>query len=72
MTQKVRFADAVFSFIRNYRITGVDLILTEEDKVLVASSAIIPVFGFPEWEYKNLNEVLVYPTIFNQTYETQG
>ena len=70
--QKVRFEEKVFSFIQNYKITGVDLTLTEEDKVFCAASAIIPVFGFPNWEYTNLNEVLLYPNSFNQHYETDG
>ncbi|MGB0177285.1 MAG: zinc-dependent peptidase, partial [Owenweeksia sp.] len=45
---------------------------TEEDKVLVAASAIIPVFGFEEWDYSNLNEVLLYPDTFNPNFETSG
>lgn len=42
------------------------------DKILVASSAIIPIFGFKDWKYVNLKEVLIYPTIFNANFETEG
>ena len=32
----------------------------------MAASAIIPVFGFPDWEYANLSEVLVVPDAWTQ------
>jgi len=35
---------------------------------LVASSAAIPVFGFPEWDYTFLDEVLLYPGSFDSKY----
>jgi len=35
----------------------------------VASSAIIPIFRFPEWEYKSLCEVLLYPDLFTEDYD---
>jgi MtfA peptidase len=34
----------------------------------VASSAVIPVFGFPEWDYTFLDEVLLYPGTFDSKY----
>jgi Mlc titration factor MtfA (ptsG expression regulator) len=39
------------------------------DKLLVASSAAIPVFGFPNWDYTFLDEVLLYPGSFDRGYE---
>jgi Mlc titration factor MtfA (ptsG expression regulator) len=39
--------------------------------VLVAASAIIPVFGFEDWEYHRLGEVLVYPGAFDHGYQTE-
>ena len=33
-----------------------------------SASAVIPIFGFPEWEYDLLAEVLVYPTAFDDEY----
>ena len=41
----------------------------ETDKILVASSAVIPVFGFKEWHYYNLSSVLLYPDYFNEDLE---
>ena len=40
--------------------------------MLVAASAIIPIFGFEEWEYDNLGEVLIYPDTFSEDFETEG
>ncbi len=70
--EKIRFENEILYFFKNYRITGVDLILSDEDRLLVASSGVIPIFGFKEWQYFNLNEVLLYPNSFNKDYETMG
>jgi Mlc titration factor MtfA (ptsG expression regulator) len=70
--KKKTFRDKILRFISNVKITGVDTELTDEDRVLVASSAVIPIFAFPDWEYKNLNEVLLYPNSFSHDYETEG
>jgi len=40
--------------------------------VLIGASAIIPIFGFPDWEYINLHEVLLYPETFNGAFEQTG
>lgn len=65
---KKRFEDDVIRFIRNVRITGVKTEVDITDKLLVASSAVIPVFGFPEWDYTFLDEVLLYPGSFDSNY----
>ena len=38
----------------------------------VAASAAIPIFGFHDWEYHRLGEVLVYPASFGDAYQTKG
>lgn len=40
--------------------------LQELDKILIAASAVIPVFGFKEWHYTNLSGILLYPDNFNE------
>jgi Mlc titration factor MtfA (ptsG expression regulator) len=65
---KVRFEHDVMRFIANVRITGVKTDIDITDKLLVASSAVIPVFGFPEWDYTFLDEVLLYPGSFDRHY----
>jgi len=69
---KLRFEGEIVDFLEHYIITGVGLEPTEEDRLLVAASAVIPIFGFPQWRYRNLNEVLLYPNSFNDKYETSG
>lgn len=59
-------------FLLNCRITGVETKVDETDRVLIGASAVIPIFAFPEWKYKNLNEVLVYPSSFNLDFKTTG
>lgn len=38
---------------------------------MVAASAIIPLFAFPEYNYPNLKEVLIYPNSFDENFQTQ-
>jgi Mlc titration factor MtfA (ptsG expression regulator) len=70
--QKDEFAKRVQHFLATTQITGVKTSVEDLDKVLVAASAVIPIFGFPEWEYVNLNEVLLYPDSFNHDFEQSG
>jgi Mlc titration factor MtfA (ptsG expression regulator) len=67
--KQVLFGKRIMQFLSEIRITGVQLQLEELDEILIAASAIIPVFGFEEWEYAHLDEVLLYPTTFNQRFE---
>ncbi|MFC7669709.1 zinc-dependent peptidase [Hymenobacter humi] len=59
--EKVRFEKQVQVFLASTRITGVQTEVDDTTRLLVAASALIPVFGFPEWEYANLGEVLIVP-----------
>ncbi|MBT9392571.1 zinc-dependent peptidase [Hymenobacter sp. NST-14] len=58
---KPRFEQRVQVFLAQTRITGIQTDIDDTTRLLVAASAIIPVFGFPDWEYANLSEVLVVP-----------
>jgi Mlc titration factor MtfA (ptsG expression regulator) len=44
---QIKFAKDVMRFLAGVRITGVQTEVSIEDKLLVASSAVIPVFAFP-------------------------
>lgn len=66
------FEHKVHEFLVNVRITGIQTQVTETDKLLIAASAVIPIFAFPEWQYLNLQEVLIYPNSFNHEFETEG
>jgi len=70
--EKELFEYEIQEFLLNCRITGIKTSINDEDRLLIASSAVIPIFSFPEWKYFNLNEVLVYSGRFNENFETEG
>jgi len=70
--RKPAFEKRVQAFLHQTRITGVNSTVEELDKVLIGASAIIPIFAFPDWEYVNLREVLLYPDSFNHDFEQKG
>lgn len=69
--KKKLFEDRVNQFLNQVRIEGVGTTVEDVDKVLVASSAIIPIFGFADWHYP-LTNVLLYESSFNADYQTTG
>jgi Mlc titration factor MtfA (ptsG expression regulator) len=70
--KKTEFENRLEVFLSQVRITGVKTTVEDIDKVLIAAGAIIPIFGFPGWEYVNLHEVLLYPGSFNHEFELEG
>ena len=38
---------------------------------MIAASAIIPMFAFPEYNYPNLRDILIYPNSFDEKFQTQ-
>ncbi len=70
--EKVEFEKRVHHFLQNVTVTGVKTEIEDMDRVFVAAGAIIPVFAFKGWEYRNINEVLIYPGSFNRDYEIEG
>ncbi len=69
---KKKFEEKVLDFLSTVRITGVETELTRHDNLLVAAGAIIPIFRFEDWQYRNLHEVLVYPNAFSKEFERNG
>lgn len=70
--EKPRFEYKIQEFLQNVRITGISTEINETDRLLVAASAIIPIFAFPAWQYVNLKEVLLYPNQFDSDFKTEG
>lgn len=68
--QRSRFESLVMIFLDKITITGIRTDVDDRTRVLVAASAIIPVFGFDDWEYSGLGEVLIYPNAFGDDYRT--
>ncbi|GKS62917.1 hypothetical protein YTPLAS72_02210 [Nitrospira sp.] len=69
---QVRFQKLVQIFLDEVRITGIRTEVDDTIRVLVAASAVIPIFGFHDWTYHRLREVLIYPDAFDDAYRTTG
>ena len=70
--QRARFRQLVQIFLDEVRITGIRTEVDDTIRVLVAASAVIPVFGFHDWDYHRLREVLIYPDAFDDAYRSTG
>jgi Mlc titration factor MtfA (ptsG expression regulator) len=63
-----RFEDDVRIFISEKRITGVEAKVTDELRLLVAASAVTLSVAWPDYEWDQLTEVLLYPHAFDRDY----
>ena len=70
--KKTEFENRMQQFLSTTQITGVRTEVEDIDRVLIAAGAIIPIFGFADWEYVNLNEVLLYPDYFAEDFKQRG
>lgn len=70
--QKQQFENKLREFLNEVRITGVDTTVEDIDRIMIAASAVIPVFAFPQWKYDNLQEVLLYSDAINTQFQTEG
>ena len=70
--EKIHFEFKIQEFLLNYRITGIQVEVDITDQLLVAASGVIPIFKFPKWRYTHLFEILLYPSMFNENFETTG
>ena len=64
--EKARFEQQVQVFLARTRITGVQTDVDDTTRLLVAASALIPTWGFPDWQYAHLGEVLIVPDAWKQ------
>ena len=65
------FEKRVRLFVATKSIRGIDTDVDDTVMVLVASSAIIPTFAFPGFNYPNVQTVLIYPNSFDEDFRTQ-
>jgi Mlc titration factor MtfA (ptsG expression regulator) len=64
-----RFEDDVRIFLAETRITGIGVEVDDELRLLVAASAVTLSTGWPEYEWDQLGEVLLYPDDFDRDYD---
>ncbi len=69
--QKSGFEKRVQLFLATKEINPVDTEIDDTIRIMVAASAIIPMFAFPEFNYPKLREVIIYPNSFDENFETQ-
>lgn len=69
---KAIFENETAEFLARVQITGVDTVIEDLDRVLIAASAVIPLFAFPDFFYHDLVYVDVYKDAFNHDFETTG
>lgn len=69
---KSKFEFKVQEFLLNCTVSGIDTTVDDTDRLLIASSAVIPIFNFPDWSYRTISEVLLYPDTFNEHFHTEG
>jgi MtfA peptidase len=70
--EKDRFCKMAQIFLDEKPITPVKCEIDQTCRLLVAASAVIPVFSLPNFEYDMLGEVLIYPNTFDATVQTDA
>ena len=70
--EKARYEHCIQRFLRDVTIIPIDCEVDDLDRMLIASSAVITVFGYPGWEFANIDEVILYNTAFDRDYNTTG
>lgn len=63
------FQKRMMLFLSEVSIDAVSTEIEALDKILIAASAVIPVFGYKEWYYNNLSGIILYPDTFNEDLE---
>lgn len=60
LDDKLIFQKKIALFLSEATISGVGVVIDDSIRLLVASSAVIPVFRFVRWRYANMGEILIY------------
>jgi len=66
---RLRFEDDVRIFLAEKQISGVGMEVSDDLRLLVAASAVTLSLNWPEYEWDQLHEVLLYPDDFDRDYE---
>jgi MtfA peptidase len=62
------FESQLHRFMIGRKVTGIEIDVTEELRILVAASAVTLTAGWPGSEWSRLSEVLLYPKDFDEEY----
>jgi Mlc titration factor MtfA (ptsG expression regulator) len=69
---RARFEQDIQLFLAEKRITGVGVEVDDGLRLLVAASALTLSLGWPDYEWDQLSEVLLYPDDFDRDYRFGG
>ncbi|MBB6107418.1 hypothetical protein SAMN05421821_101659 [Mucilaginibacter lappiensis] len=69
---KLLFEQKVSDFLEGITIEGVGTAIGDTDRVMIASSAVIPIFRLGNWRYSNLTNVILYPDTFDSEFQFEG
>lgn len=67
--EQQQFNQRVLQFLSSTGVEAGQFEVSDYDRLLVAASAIIPVWAFPKWQYLNLESVYLLPAAFNEKFE---
>jgi len=70
--EQTLFLEKMRQFLSETHVESVHFKLEPLDVMLVAASAVIPVFCFDNFQYTNLSTVLIFPDYFNADLEFKG
>lgn len=65
------FEKRIQVFMATKNIEGIDVEIDDSIRLMVASSAIIPTFAFPNYTYPHVHSILIYPNSFDEEFQTQ-
>lgn len=65
------FEKRIQYFLATKNIEGVETEIDDTIRLMVASSAIIPTFAFPEYNYPYVQTILIYPNSFDEKFQTK-
>ena len=66
------FGHRVQAFLEDVEIVGAATEVSLTDRLLVAASAEIPLFGFPDWRYPNLDTVILHEGNFSHDFDPEA
>lgn len=69
---KRKFEYRVMRFLQSHEVSATGTRINETDLVLVGASAVIPVFRFERWRYRELDEVVVFGPSFDRNFAGGG
>ena len=66
---KENFEKRADHFLSAVKITGVNAVAEDLDRLLIAAASVIPVYSIPAWQYINLHDVFLYPGAFDSEFD---